>query len=86
MQANIFEKWYFLFQEYAFSLREHYPHFKILKCKFCSPLIEFFLLHTPFNPKSPKKSSPPHSARGDEGMIEGVRGTSIGVGRVVAYI
>ena len=23
----------FLFQEYAFSLRERYPHFKILKCK-----------------------------------------------------
>ena len=25
------------------------------------------------------------SAKGDEGMLEGVRGTSIGVGRVVAY-
>ena len=23
----------FLFQEYAFSLREHYPHFKILMCE-----------------------------------------------------
>ena len=46
-QANFFEKLYFLFQEYAFSLPEHYSHFG-------SPLIPKFLLPTPFNPKSPK--------------------------------
>ena len=31
------------------------------------------LLPSPFNPK---KSSPPPTCKGDEGMIEGVRGTS----------
>ena len=29
LQANFFGKWYSLFQEYAVSLREHYPHLKI---------------------------------------------------------
>ena len=29
-QSRFFEKWYFLFPENAFSLWEHYPHFKIL--------------------------------------------------------
>ena len=44
----------FLFKEYAFSLREHYPHFKILMCELWFPLNSKILLPTPFNPKSPK--------------------------------
>ena len=41
-----------------------------------TPLIPKILLPTPFNPKSPKKSFSPF-CKGDEGMIEGVIGTSI---------
>ena len=45
----------FLFQEYAFSLREHYPPLQNFDVRFLvPPLIPKILLPTPFNPKSPK--------------------------------
>ena len=45
-QAIFLENGTFLFLEYVFSLREHYPHFKILKFKLCYPTL------------NPKKLSP----------------------------
>ena len=62
LQANFFEKWYSFVSGVGmhFLYENTTTHFKILKCKVWFP------------PKSPKKSSP-SSARGDEGMIEGVR-------------
>ena len=42
----------FLFQEYAFSLREHYHPLEVRTL--VPPLLPQILLPTPFNPKSPK--------------------------------
>ena len=39
--------------------------------------------YTHFKNFNPQNCPPPPSARGEEGMIEGVIGTSIGVGRAV---
>ena len=75
----------FLFQEYAFSLREQYPPLQNFEVRtLVPPLIPKFLLHTPFNPTSLKKIVAPPLLQG--GMIEEARGTSIEVGRVVAYV
>ena len=87
-QANFLKKGTFLFQEYTISLREHYPHFKILKCELWSPppLNSKNVATLPFQSEKSEKIVPPPFCKGDEGMIEGVRGTSIGVGRVVTYV
>ena len=50
----------FLFQEYTFSLREHYPLLQNFEVRtLVHPLISNFLLPTPFNPKSLKIAPPP---------------------------
>ena len=60
----------------------HFPYEKLPPLKnfevrfLVSPLVTKILLPTPFNPKCPKPPPPP-LLQGDEGMIEGVRGTSI---------
>ena len=66
-QVIFFSKMVFLFQEYAFSLREQYPPLQNFEVRtLVPPLIPKFLLHTPFNPTSLKKivAPPPPSARG----------------------
>ena len=77
-QASFLKNGTFLFQEYAFSLQEHYPHFKILKCElWFSPSFQIFC-YPALLIRKVRKNHPP-LCKGDEGMIEGVRGTSIGV-------
>ena len=85
-KANFFEKWYFFVSGVcSFSTRTVPPLQNFEVRTLVPPLILKKLLPTPSNPKSPIKSSRPF-CKGDEGMIEGVRGTSLAVGRVVAYV
>ena len=49
-----------------FSLREHYPHFKILKCDFWFPLNSENVDNHPFLSEMSEKIVPP-SARGGGG-------------------
>ena len=78
----------FCFRSMHFPYENTTPHFKILKCDFWFPPYKFRIFCYPPNliRNVRKNRPPPPSARGDEGMIEGVRGTSIGVVRVVAYV
>ena len=57
----------FLFQEYVFSLQERYPPF------------QNFEVRTTVPPNFQKISNPPLFCKGDECIIELVRGTSIAV-------
>ena len=70
----------FLFQEYAFSLTS-----KFWSANFGFPLNSKKFATYPLLIRKVRKIVPP-LLQGDEGMIEGVGGTSIGAGREVAYV